>query len=275
MNSFASAYVRDSWRRWLAWLLLAAVFAIACVFLSQWQFNRRGEALAKIATVEANYDRAPIAIDDLVATDVFDVQDEWKPATLSGHFLIEDAVLVRNRPLNGQPGFLQLIPFVTDSGRIFAVVTGWLPTGDKQDSPDVNPLPSPNETKIVGRVRPTEPSLNREAPAHQIATINIDSLIEKTGINSTVTKSFYLVAAEKYVAGNLPVLGSRPELTEGNHLSYALQWILFALMAFAALWWAITQEIKMRRLAADPNFKPKVRVKVGDRDNAAEDAATN
>jgi cytochrome oxidase assembly protein ShyY1 len=275
MNSFTSAYVRDSWRRWLAWLLLAAVFAIACAFLSQWQFNRRGEALAMIAIVEANYDRAPIPIDALAAKDSFNPMDEWKPAALTGHFLIDDAVLVRNRPLNGQPGFLQLIPFATNSGRTFAVVTGWIPTGDKQDFPDTVPMPRSAATEIVARIRPTEPSLNRDAPAQQIATINIDSLIEKTQVSASTVRSFYLVAAEKYASGNLPVLGARPQLTEGNHLSYALQWILFAVMAFGALWWAIKQEIKMRRLAIDPSFKPKQRAKVGDRDNAAEDAATS
>jgi hypothetical protein len=69
----------------------------------------------------------------------------------------------------------------------------------------------------------------------------------------------------------LPKLLSRPQLTEGNHLSYALQWIVFALMAFMALVWAVRQEIRFKKMAADPNYRPKSRKKVGDDDNAAED----
>ena len=38
----------------------------------------------------------------------------------------------------------------------------------------------------------------------------------------------------------------KPQLDEGNHLSYALQWILFAIMAAAALVWAIRKELQAR-----------------------------
>jgi hypothetical protein len=42
-------------------------------------------------------------------------------------------------------------------------------------------------------------------------------------------------------------------------------------MAFMALVWAVRQEIRFKRMADDPNYKPKVRKKVGDDDNFAED----
>jgi cytochrome oxidase assembly protein ShyY1 len=77
--------------------------------------------------------------------------------------------------------------------------------------------------------------------------------------------------ADSYNNSEFPKVLSKPELTEGNHLSYALQWILFALMAFAALWWAIKQEVEARKIAADPSYRPKVRKRVGDADKAAED----
>jgi hypothetical protein len=43
-------------------------------------------------------------------------------------------------------------------------------------------------------------------------------------------------------------------------------------MAFAALWWAIWQERQIKKMALDPNFKPKRRKQIGDDDKAAEDA---
>jgi hypothetical protein len=42
-------------------------------------------------------------------------------------------------------------------------------------------------------------------------------------------------------------------------------------MAFMALVWAVRQEIRFKKMAADPNYRPKSRKKVGDDDNAAED----
>ncbi len=54
-------------RRWAGYLAVAVVFAIACVLLSHWQFARRDEALAEIAKVEDNWDRAPQPVDQVLA----------------------------------------------------------------------------------------------------------------------------------------------------------------------------------------------------------------
>jgi len=261
----------QAWKRWLVWLLLVSMFSVACVFLSQWQFNRRAEAVAKIDSIAKNYDQAPVAISDLASETSFAREYEWRPVKLSGSFLIDNAVLVRNRPYNGASGFLQVIPFQLSTGEIIAVETGWLPTSSDNDVPELIPLPKSTQQEIIARVRPAEPTLNRDAPAGQIATINIDALIAKENLQGKIYRSVYTRIADSYNNAEFPKILSKPELTEGNHLSYALQWILFALMAFAALWWAVKQEVEAKKIAADPNYRPKVRKRVGDSDKAAED----
>lgn len=266
-------HLLENWKRWLIWAALVLVFAVACSFLSNWQFSRRAEALAKIQSVATNFDQAPVALDEVAGSDAFDAKNEWRPVTLSGKFLIDHAVLVRNRPYNGSPGFLQLIPFQLDSGNVVAVETGWLPTGDDNHAPKIIPLPPATEQQIVARVRPSEPTLNRDAPAKQLGTINVQALIEKEALSGPVYKNFYVRLASPYSSAQFPKVLPRPELDEGNHLSYALQWILFALMAVSALVWAIKHETQAQRMKIDPSYQPKVRRKVGDADKAAEDAA--
>jgi hypothetical protein len=41
-----------------------------------------------------------------------------------------------------------------------------------------------------------------------------------------------------------------PSLNEGNHLSYAFQWIIFGIMAFVAFGWAYRNERRIAREAA-------------------------
>jgi len=261
-------YLRESWRRWVAWFLLAVIFAIACGFLSNWQFNRRTEALHKMTQLAANYDREPIEL----ASTKFRAQDEWLPVKMTGHFLPDNTLLVRNRPLNGDPGFLELIPFQRKDGLIIAIEAGWLPANDRLNPPADYPKPSSGEQTIWGRIRPSEPTLDRDAPAGQIATINLASFMAKTGVKDRAVTEFYVRLGESnFSKGGLPKLLSKPQLDEGNHLSYALQWIVFAVMAFIALVWAVRKEIEFKRAATDPNYKPKVRKKVGDDDNLAED----
>lgn len=264
----------QTWKRWIVWLLLVSVFAVACFFLSQWQFSRRAEAVAKINSVAANFDQSPVPLSDLSTLNSFDSKFEWRPVKLEGQFLADKAVLVRNRPYNGSPGFLQVIPFQLKSGELVAIETGWLPTGSDNQAPKIVPRPDQSFREIIGRVRPAEPTLNRQAPPGQIATINVDALIETENLSGEIYRKVYIRLADSYNDQALPKILPRPELTEGNHLSYALQWILFALMAFGALWWAIRQEFEARKIASDPNYRPKVRRKFGDADKAAEDAVS-
>lgn len=262
----------QNWKRWLTWLLLATLFAVACVFLSQWQFSRRAEAVAKMRLIEANYDQQPANIHELASLQKFDPANEWRPVELSGEFLVDDAVLVRNRPYNGQAGFLQVVPFRLSTGEVVAIETGWLATANDNAAPKQVPLPSNEPTTIIARLRSAEPTLGRDAPAGQIATINIDALKSKTNLSAPVFKKLYARLATSYSNSETPKILPKPELSEGNHLSYAVQWIVFALMAFIALWWAIKQESNARRMKIDPNFKPKVRKKLGDEDKNVEDS---
>ena len=274
MTATTGSWFQDSWKRWLGWFLIATVFAVACFFLANWQFNRRGEALTKIDLVTKNYNQAPVELEALIGTDGLAATDEWRPISLTGQFLPEQAVLVRNRPYNGSPGFLQVIPFQLTSGKLVAVETGWLPTDEKLDAPKVIPLPNGEPQTIWGRPRPAEPSLGRDAPAGQIATINITTLEAKTSVSGKFYQDFYVRLGESYVTSKpFPKTLPMPELTEGNHLSYALQWILFALMALSALVWGVRQEREFRRNAEDPNYVPKKRRKqLGDEDKAVEDS---
>jgi cytochrome oxidase assembly protein ShyY1 len=60
------------------------------------------------------------------------------------------------------------------------------------------------------------------------------------------TGAYGMLASEEPSAAS-GELASKPQLTEGNHLSYALQWIAFALLGFVALAWAVRNE---RRIAS-------------------------
>lgn len=262
-------YFKQSFRRWLGWLALATLFAIACGFLSNWQFARRQQVVAVIRQIDANYSVAPLSL-----TRVHDVaKQKWMPVRLTGNYRPELALLVRNRSQKGNPGFEQLVPFQTDSKLIF-IDRGWIPTGDRQDLPDVNPLPTSISTQLVGHIMPSEPRLNRSAPRGQIATISLYLAAHQLELNpNAVERTYYLtLSQETPQAAKQPIKIDKPELDEGNHLSYAIQWILFAILAFGALVWAVRREYEEYRLATDPNYvaRPK-RISKSKFDEVAED----
>ncbi len=237
-------------RRWGGYLAVVVVFAIACGLLSWWQWARRAEAVAEIERVAVNYDATPVPVADaLPALDAWSEDDEWLPVELTGRYLVDQQLLVRNRPYNGSSGFEVLVPFELEDGRIFVVDRGWVPIGSSIEAPDAGPAPPDGELTVVARLKPGEPTLlGRTAPEGQLATIHLPSVAELVG-DETYIGGYGLLASEEPAPAERPAPALRPEADEGPHLSYALQWIAFGLLAFIALIWAFRRE---RRIAALP-----------------------
>lgn len=238
-------------RRWFGYLAVAMVFAIVCVLLANWQLSRKDEKAAEIALVERNYDRAPAPLEDLLPSrDVFDDNDKWAPVTVTGTYLTEEELLVRNRPRSGQPGFELLTPLQLADGSVFIIDRGWLPTGNEQDLPDAIPSPPDGEVTVVARLKAGEPSLpGRGAPEGQIATVQLDDLQERLGM-PLYTGAYGLLESESPQPTDEPPLPAlKPVLDEGMHLSYAFQWFIFGILGFAFLAYAVREEY--RHLNAD------------------------
>jgi len=239
-------------RRWGGYLALTVVFALACGLLSWWQWARRAEAVDQINKVEANYDLTPAPVDELLPElDSWDESVEWRPVALHGSYVVEDQLLARARPRDGEPGFEVLTPLRLDDGTVFIVDRGWLPTGSSQDAPDVVPAPPDGPVDVVARLKPSEPTLpGRSAPEGQVATIHLDDVAEVTG-DTTYTGAYGLLASEDPAVAEMPAPAVKPEADEGPHLSYALQWIAFGVLAFFGLYWAFRRELRFAALPDD------------------------
>jgi cytochrome oxidase assembly protein ShyY1 len=239
-------------RRWLGYLALVVAFAIACTLLSLWQIARRDEARADITRVDTNWEAEPRPLAELLPErDGFDPDLKWSPVTLTGRYLVDEQLLARGRPLDGNPGFEVLVPFQLDDGTVFIVDRGWVPAGNEQDTPDSVPAPPQGVVTVIARLKAGEPELaGRSAPAGQVATINLPTIADLVG-KPTYTGAYGILASEDPAPATRPAAVVKPAPDEGPHLSYAFQWVLFAVMAFIALGWAIRQEYRIRN-ADDP-----------------------
>lgn len=239
-----------SWlRRWGGYVALTLVFATACGLLSWWQWARRAEALARIDRIEANYDADAVALDSLLPTlDAAPVDAEWHPVALRGEYLADAQLLVRNRPRSSQPGYEVLTPLRLADGSVFVVDRGWIAAGEDLEAPSSVPAPPAGEVTVIARLRPGEPEIaGRSAPAGQLATVRLPEVAGRVGEPTYTGMYGLLVSEDPAPAGATPLPPFRPSLDEGSHLSYALQWIAFGLLAVVGLGWAVRRE---RRLAA-------------------------
>ena len=248
--------MRQDWafafsKRWAGYLALAIVFAIVCSLLGVWQLNRRAEARVEIDRFDSNYASEPVPVDDVLPDpDAFDPDDKWTPIVVAGRYLHEQELLVRARPYNGSPGFEVLTPLQLDDGSIFIVDRGWVSPGSRQDTPDAIPRAPEGVVTVVARLKAAEPALpNRSAPEGQVATIELPAIAAMLGEAGTddevYTGAYGLMVSESPAAEARPLAPPKPVRDEGPHLSYALQWFVFAIFGFIGLGYALRQEYRL------------------------------
>lgn len=236
-------------RRWLGLLVLAALFAAACVGLGKWQMDRRNQAVAEIRRVQQNYDQSPVPFD--TARKYFDDSNpdaKWTTVSVLGRYLVADQRIVRNRPNNSAPGYEVLVPFRLDSGETIVLNRGWLPIGNSRPGyPDSIPEPPAGNISAVIRIKPSEPELaNRSAPDGQLASIDLPDYARQLNY-PLMTGSYGLMASESPQPAVAPQQLALPAVQEGSNLSYAMQWITFGVLAFVGFGYTARQQARIDR----------------------------
>ncbi len=248
LRSILRALASDGrWRRSLA---LVVVFAIGCGLLSWWQFARRQETARAEALIVANASAPAASLGALLPSRTgWRADEEWRTVRVQGTYLPSEQLLVRNRvDADGDPGFEVLTPFRLRDGSVFVLDRGWISIGTTQDRPDSVPAAPAGTVVVDARLQQDEgPLPGRTAPAGEIPSIDLKAVAQRTGA-ATFTGAYGQVRSETPAAA----LGGLERLTptvdtgvdEGTHLSYAIQWILFAAIAFGALGWSIRRDLR-------------------------------
>lgn len=246
---------RQTALRWTGYVAFAIVFAIACAYLSNWQFVRNDDRSAQLDLVARNYDAPAVPLDEAIpAGGDLDPDDEWQPVMLEGEYLADQQVLVRNRPHGGTSAFEVLVPFRTADGRTVVVNRGWVPPGDFGPRPDEVPAPPSGHVEVIARLKAAEaaPTSGRSAPEGQVPTISLDLISSEAGLDDSLVMSAYgLLVSEDPAPAARPAEIAPPSEDPGPHLSYAIQWILFAIMGFVFIWYMIRTERRHRREEAE------------------------
>ncbi|HEU0183192.1 MAG TPA: SURF1 family protein, partial [Agromyces mariniharenae] len=236
------SFLRSS--RWAGYLALVIVFAIACSALGTWQLNRRAEALAEVARIDANYDAEAVPVAEALPDPAgFDADQRWQVVALSGEYLADEEVVVRNRPFEGSSGFEVITPFRLADGTVFMVNRGWI-AQDSDGRPSAYAAPPAGRIDVEARLKAGEGRIaGRTSTGNELATIDLDELADRVG-GPTYTGAYGLLVQRGDDADEPPLAAMRPARDEGPHLSYALQWFVFAVLGFAGLAWAANQERK-------------------------------
>lgn len=239
--------------RWIAFTLVCLALVPAFLQLSNWQWDRLHARQSLNTTLTTALSAAPIEIADLKlsAPDVVDPDTQWQTINLVGTWRNAEQVLVRKRSLESEAGFWVATPFSTTDGKQLIIVRGWTAAGTSAlDTPVVLDAPA-GETKLAARVR-IVPARTNPAPT-DLPSGQVDRIVPNEIISdSTFTNAYFeLVASDPLSIGEDIRLLPEPEITEGPHRSYAMQWQFFTIMLFVG--WAILvrNEVQSRKTNSD------------------------
>lgn len=233
-------------RRWLGYFSLLLVFSIVCVWLGNWQFERRAEARAEIARIDANYDAAPLPLAEAFTDPAsFNVDEhKWQTVEMHGEY-IGDTYLARNRPGPNGVGSNLIQAFQSDDGSVLFIDRGWVPVSGTDELPTGLPDAPSGEVTVQARLRASEPMImGRSSAGHSVASINSAELARLSGVKGLVYTGAFGQLVSEDPPGETGVLAVRPARDEGPHLSYALQWYVFILIAAIGVAYGARQEYR-------------------------------
>ena len=236
-----------SWRfvrtpKWIVRHVAVVLLCAAMVVAMLWQLSRLQDKKAYARLVEARQEEPAAPVADLVPIGAADgaVDDVlYRRATAEGRYLADQTVVVENRTFNGAPGGWVLTPLELAPGEAVLVNRGFI--GFNRDGEIVAPPPPTGVVRVQGLVQPgqhrgsfgaRDPEAGRLAVVARVDLDRIDAQVPEQLLPAylqRVTSS----PEEPPVAEGTPELVplDPPDLGEGPHLSYAVQWAIFTSIA--------------------------------------------
>lgn len=210
------------------WALLKSLIALSlivlCLWAAQWQYQRGVDRHARNAKIET---RIGLDAQPLSTVDSAPQRYEWQSVTTTGAFNQDEQILLRNRYSEGVYGFDVLTIFTSSDGKRFWVDRGWVKAGITATTPPAVRKTPAGVVEITGRLR-----LDSSLPRGSFFALPASStgLVSKLNAQSqSKTEDFYLDLLSGSEPSLTPEVASQlPELIDGPHMAYALQWVFFA-----------------------------------------------
>lgn len=208
-------------------LLALAVSAVA-VRAGLWQLDRHETRAAAIALYEANADLAPTSLAEVVAPGQAVGDAEWRTVTAKGRFDETSLTLLRNRPVDRERAYQQLVWFDTDDGRSLLLNIGWVRVpGPEEDlaTPEW-PVGDVTVTAVLRRVEPDDG--RRDDGATRITPAQMPAPAQPA------VDGYGALREACAQDGCVDAFGAQvplPTLSLGPHLAYTWQWFALAVIA--------------------------------------------
>lgn len=242
-------------RRWLLFAAAVCVLAAVCVRLGEWQFDRLHQRQQRNEWTRSNIAADPVAVEDVMAVGrPVEPEREWTRVIAQGEYDAGATVVVRYQTRHGDPGVDLVTPLVTPEGTAVLVDRGWVATDNTGEVPDTLPAPPAGTVEVVGFVRAD--ATGRGVTVHDASTRAVSSVEIGRTLDVPVLEGFVDAATEAPAPEAEVVRPELPDLGEGPHFFYGLQWWFFAALALGGFGYLVYDERRRLRSPVSPPSDP-------------------
>jgi cytochrome oxidase assembly protein ShyY1 len=228
--------------KWILVTLICLAMLPAFQALSNWQWHRLHDRQAYNVTIQAEIDKPPVALSELTVSVPESVTvpagSQWRTVEMTGSWLSGNQVLVRKKSLESDLGLWVVTPLRLSDGTVVMVNRGWIAAANSAvDSPVVATVPV-GTIEVLGRLREVQ---DRTKPApSDLPAGQVDRIIPMEIVSgaTTLSNAYVEMTASRPESKSADIRTlPEPEVTEGAHRSYALQWMFFEIMT--VIGWSI------------------------------------
>lgn len=215
--------------KWLFGHALCLLLVVLFVNLGLWQLRRLDEKQDRNALIEARTEAEPVELDDALADGVEGAR--YRRVSATGRWDAEGTVLVRSRSLDGAPGYHVVTPLELDGGALL-VNRGFAPLGQGEEEAILElSRPEPIVAAVEGILLASEERGSfgpRDAAGVQRVVNRIDVARLGQQVGGDVVPLYLQLTAADPADEPPPTILPEPTQDTGPHLSYAVQWFIFA-----------------------------------------------
>ena len=228
-------------RRWVVFAIVVVLLAYLAWVLGEWQFHRLADRKERNAIVERNTAADPVPVDDVLAAgDPVPASEQYRRVTAEGVYDTDHTVVVRYRTRDGASGIDVVVPLVTADGTALLVDRGWLATDNSGTSPDDVPPPPSGTVTVTGWVRQDASGDSTRVSDQSARSISSKEISRALGI--TTYGGFVDLDSEDPGPDQALEKAELPDLSNGPHFFYGLQWWFFGLLAIFGFFYLMYDE---------------------------------
>jgi surfeit locus 1 family protein len=242
-------------RPWIFVTILVLIASAVMIRLGIWQLDRLAGRRAFNAQVLSQIDEQLLPLTpDVLSGDIESL--EFRAVKVEGEYDLENTLVLGNQVWEDQVGVHLLTPLkIAGTGAVILVDRGWIPFEDWQNR-NLAAYDAAGSVEVEGMLRVSQSKLGLrdcldetagETP-YQVWCLALDGISQYLPYNLL---SVYLIQAPASVQIAPPYRAiPQIEISEGPHLSYAIQWFTFTAILLIGYPFFVRRELQARESKA-------------------------